>query len=80
MKVIVTKTSDWHYIVVKEFSTIDELFGFMDECGHSLVLRENYEKGKCISDIIKFDGVTKKVAEQISECDYVAEIYDTWRE
>lgn len=63
MKAVITKTNDWHYIVVKEFSTAEEVFKFMNECGHSLVLRENYEKGRCISDIVKLDRVTAKVAE-----------------
>lgn len=80
MKVVVTRTSDWNLRVIKEFSTIDELFKFMRECRHPLILNTNSDKGYCISDIVKYHGVTSEVAEQISECDYAIEIYDTWRE
>lgn len=80
MKVVVTKTSDYKYMVVKEFNSVEALFGFINKCGHRLVLEENPVKGYAVSDIVKYNNITAKYAKEASECDFSVEIYDDWRE
>lgn len=80
MKVVVTKTSEYHYMAVKEFNTIEELFGFTNKCGHPLVLKKSYCKGYGVDLITKYSDITEEDAKIASECDYSVEIYDDWRE
>lgn len=80
MKVVVRKTSDYSYMTVKEFHSLEALFGFIDKCGHSLIIEKNQDKGCAVSLITEYNNVTVEEAKEISKCDFSVEIYDDWRE
>lgn len=80
MKAVIKKTNDWNYRVVKDFSSLQELLDFRQNCGHCIIIDANDNKGYPISDIVKWYGVTSDVAKAISESDFQIEIYNSWRE
>lgn len=80
MKVVVRRTSEYNYRAIKEFQSLEDLFGFINKCGHSLIIERNRDKGYDASLIAEYDNVTLEEAKEISKCDYSVEIYDYWRE
>ena len=70
MKICVTRTSDGSYQEIKEYDNLDQ-------CVEELLTYELY--GRYAPEVVVSKPADWKSA-SVKECDYVVEIYDTWRE
>lgn len=71
MKIAITKTSDWDYCEVKEYNSLSE-------CVEELLNNnENFPHFSPEVVVSHPDDITPKKGQG---CQYIVEIYDTWRE
>jgi len=75
MKILITKTSDRNYSELKEYDSLERC---VEEC-----LNLNDDSNDIPEVVIsrpKDYGNWYKGNTEILQCDYIVEIYDTWRE
>ena len=70
MKICVTRTSDFDYEEIKEYDNLEQ-------CIKELLNPELY--GRTTPEVVVSKPANWHPA-SVRECDYVVEIYDTWRE
>lgn len=70
VKICITKTSDWNYASVKEYENLEA-------CVNELLAQDLFNHNSPQLVISNPDDCSPKEAD---DCDYVVEIYDTWRE
>ena len=80
IKVVMTKTSDSYWYKIKYLPNLEALFTICRDKG-DLVLQKNWRYEDDPKDIVKFwDGMTLEDAKEVSECEFMLEIYDDYRE
>ena len=70
MKICITRTSDYEYEEIKEYKSLDE-------CVKELLNPDLYQK---FAPEVVVSRPRDWYPPKINECEYVVEIYDTWRE
>jgi hypothetical protein len=81
IKVLMTKTSDYFWYQIKTIPNLESLISIFKDEG-DLILQNNWhykEDPKKIANL-NWSGMTLEDAKEISECEYMLEIYDTYRE
>lgn len=67
MKFLITKTSDWDYMGVRDFSTIEELTHFVEQKGDIVVQKNSRSQFKA-------------TPEELASIPYEIEVYDVCSE
>lgn len=70
VRICITKTSDWTYVSVKEYESLEA-------CVNEFLVPDLFGNFNPELVISRPDDCAPREA---SDCDYVVEIYDTWRE
>ena len=70
MKICITRTSDYGYKEIKEYKSLDE-------CVKELLNPDLYQK---FAPEVVVSSPNDWEPPKSKECEYVVEIYDTWRE
>lgn len=81
IKVLMTKTSDDFWYQIKTIPNLESLISIFKDKG-DLILQDNWHYKEDPKKIVKlcWNGITLEDAKEISECEYMLEIYDTYRE
>ena len=80
IKVVMTKTSEDYWYRIKTIQNLEELITILKN-ERRLVLQTNWNyksDPKKLAD--RWDGMTLEDAKEVSECEFIVEIYDSYRE
>ena len=83
MKVMIKKASDWYYVAVKEFNTLEELANFVSskEVDHPIIFEKIPSfNNKYIMIKKSYPRISDELAKEIFECDWRIVIYDDYIE
>ena len=80
MEVLISKASDDNWWECRKFDSLQNLFDYIESCGHSIVLEESYFYNLDVEWIMKAYQVTEEEAEKIQNIKWNALIYDTYIE
>ena len=78
MTILVTKANHDYWYKIKEFNTIEDIYNFIKQCKHSIIIEENSYTN---DNVFKYwDGMKKEDIPIIKKCSLHIIIYNSWVE